>query len=220
MSLNATNQARRPRMGVRHHHGYPPYDVWDESIPYLPASIPSTLVPPPQRSLRIIQPTRSTTPAQHCPSSATYTESDALPCSNQEGGISHATRRHMPTQPRTTCTVPDPYRPLRQFDLRGSSQHGTTTQHTTPRRACNRAIHNGQLLQRRHKRQRNMHTIEREAVLLSCYASTLPPREQFTEPRGYLDEGSMYTTCAAPGDTQAPSNIPAPSALAATDGIE
>jgi len=132
-SFNTTNQApRRPRVGVRHHHGYPPYDVWDESIPYLPASIPSTLVPPPQRCLRIIQPTRSTPSAQHCPSSATYTESDALPCSDQEGGISHATRRHMPTQPRTTCTVPDPYRPLRQFDLRGSSQHGTTTQHLYP----------------------------------------------------------------------------------------
>ena len=135
--------------------------------------------------------------------------------------LTPATRRNTSIQPRTTCTVSDPYRPLREFDLRGSCQYDTTAQQTTSRSKFNRDFRRGQggqLQQRQHKRQRNTHNIEREAVLLTCYASTLPPREQFTEPRGYLDEGSMYTTCDAPGDTKATSAFAAtaitpPSAL-------
>jgi len=204
-SFNAINQdARRPRMGVRHHHGYPPYDVWNETIPYLPASIPHILAPPMPRCPRTIPSTRMTIPVthhstQHSHSSAMRTESDTLGCSDQEGSISYATRRHTPNPTSTACALPDPYRPLREFDMRGPHDRGRS-------------------YTRRQKLQRQQHTQDRQAVLLSCYASTLPPREQFPEPRGYLDEGSMYTTCDAPGDTKATSAFAAtaitpPSAL-------
>ena len=53
-------------------------------------------------------------------------------------------------------------------------------------------------LPERHFPSKENYQATRQDILLSCYANSLPPREPFIEPRGYLDERSWYTTCTAP----------------------
>jgi len=54
--------------------------------------------------------------------------------------------------------------------------------------------------------ERDQHVAQREEVILSCYAASQPQREQFSEPRAYLDDSDWYTTCEAPqpGDDDFP----------------
>ena len=195
---NNDHHALRPRFGVREHHGPPPYDVWNETIPALPASMP----PPFTISTRT-SPTSNPSCPHHLPQqTAMLTESDTHTFSNQEGEQAHSTRCHKPKSSSTACTLPDPYKPLREFDMHDSCHYNSTQrENPIPRtRSSKQYKHLSLLRQQKHYRrqEQQQHSQDREAVLLSCYVSSLPPREQFNEPRAYLDHYSMYTTCDAP----------------------
>jgi hypothetical protein len=189
----AASDARRPHTRVLQHHGHLPYDVWNESQPYRPASIPLSKPTAP-----------STAPHSSTPSGQLqqYTvkaneDSDALTGIDLGTGISYATRCHTPKPSSTACTIPDPYRPLHDFDRRSATRYPNEPARNLPQQRQRRQRPNKD----RHKKSfllKESHQALRQEILLSCYADSLPPREQFSEPRGYLDEHNLYTTCEAP----------------------
>jgi len=121
----AASDARRPHKRILQHHGHLPYDVWNESQPYRPASISLSMPTAPLTA------THRSTPSGQLQqyNTAANADSDAMIGIDQGTATSHATRCHIPKLSSTACTTPDPYRPLRDFDRRAATRYSSEPTH-------------------------------------------------------------------------------------------